>query len=88
MFKLLRISGHSMEPALSAGSFVLIWKTKRIAPGNIIAFKRDNLLYIKRVKTITDDELYMLGDNSSDSFDSREFGSIRINDVIGKVIWH
>lgn len=38
-------------------------------------------------QTIGPDEIYLLGDNRNTSGDSRHFGTIRTEQIIGKVIW-
>lgn len=87
--KIFRISGHSMEPTLPVGSYVLIFAwTKHYKVGDIIAFKYENQIVIKRLHSINNHNYVVLGDNASDSLDSRQFGQIPFNNIIGKIIWY
>lgn len=45
----LQISGTSMEPTLYEGEIVLALKTKKISPGDVIAFYHGNKILVKRV---------------------------------------
>lgn len=76
-----------MESALKAGSLVLVWKTSKIKKGDIIAFRHNGKILIKRVIEVAGRRLTVLGDNPTDSLDSRDFGSIDLADIIGKVIY-
>ncbi len=77
-----------MEPAITAGSFVLIHQTKKIREGDVVAFRRLDKIFIKRISSILESGYEVLGDNPDDSQDSRDFGLVQTDAVIGKVIWH
>ena len=88
-FKIFKIQGHSMEPALPAGSFVLVYTwTKNFKPRDIIAFNYDDKILIKRIKNINQNNITVTGDNIKDSLDSIRFGDINIEKIVGKVIAH
>lgn len=38
--------------------------------------------------SLSDDEYYVLGDNRDNSMDSRHYGTIRRDEIIGKVLFH
>jgi hypothetical protein len=76
-----------MEPAYPAGTSVLVFRTKRIKPGDVIAFRLNNdpaNVLIKRVTHKNDDEsVIVAGDNSQDSL---AVGPVCRPEVIGKVV--
>lgn len=56
--------------------------------GDIIAFRdpRDKKVLIKRITKRVKEKYFVEGDNKKHSTDSREFGMIGRNDIVGKVI--
>ncbi|MFZ5918355.1 MAG: S26 family signal peptidase [Chloroflexota bacterium] len=94
MLKLLKISGNSLEPVYQEGDFALVSKIPYlfvpVRPGDVVVLR--HRLYgtlIKHVARVTEsqDAIHVLGTNDW-SIDSREFGPIRRQDIVGKVIWH
>lgn len=43
---------------------------------------------IKRIQKIRGNEYFVVGDNKKESTDSRNFGWIKKDQIIGKVIWY
>lgn len=41
----------------------------------------------ERPITLGDDEIFMMGDNRRNSYDSRNFGPIQVDSVVGKAFW-
>ena len=83
-----KIHGHSMMPVLPPGTH--LWATgwfKNLKPGDIVMFLHDGKEKIKRIDDIRDGELYVLGDHSEASKDSRQFGWIKQETVIAKLVW-
>jgi len=80
-----------MFPALKAGSNVLVCKYFFSKPkiGDIVAARdpRDGKIIIKRVIKIENTKYHVEGDNRTASTDSRDFGLIDKNNIIGKVIF-
>jgi len=84
-----------MEPTLKHGSLALvngwIYFLRRPQSGNVVVFKnpaRPQEILCKRI-TAYDDETkkYELrGDNRRDSFDSRNFGILKKEQILGKVM--
>ena len=54
--------------------------------GDVVVFEKYNRLYIKRIDKIENGKYFLVGDNKSDSFDSRRFGSVTRSQIKGKVI--
>ncbi len=88
-----RVNGPSMLPLLKTGDEVLIdpnaYRTSLPRPGHIVIARhpgRPDLRMIKRVDTIVEDQLLILkGDNPDESTDSRIFGPISPEQLIGRV---
>lgn len=59
VFPILRITGSSMEPTLDTNDIVLVYKTKHLKPGDIMAFYYNNSAIIKRVIALSGDVVDM-----------------------------
>ena len=89
----LRITGASMQPLLQPGDEILIdinaYKKSTPQIGDIIvAFHpyRPNFPIVKRIVSIEKDGSFFLqGDNTLESTDSRSYGAIKLDQIIGKV---
>lgn len=83
-----------MEPTISQGQTVLVsavpYLFSKPKIGDIVAFKKNEKVFIKRINKIdpsADGEKYFVsGDNKNDSFDSRRFGWITKENILGKVV--
>ncbi|PIR98156.1 MAG: nickel-type superoxide dismutase maturation protease [Candidatus Colwellbacteria bacterium CG10_big_fil_rev_8_21_14_0_10_42_22] len=86
------VYGNSMEPTYPSGSKIFVSKLfyKLIKPkvGDAIVLKdpRDGRLILKRVKSIKKNIFRVEGDNHRSSTDSRVFGEINKEHIIGKAI--
>jgi signal peptidase I len=93
MLKIYRVTGKSLEPDYQEGDFVVISKIpfyfRGARPGDVVAFhKAPYGLLIKRVEYITPaGDLFVLGNHVA-STDSLQFGPVRPQDILGKVIGH
>ncbi len=93
-FKIVTVCGHSMEPALSDGEVCIIQTFCTLEDGDIVVIDTTDepnipvSSIIKRyvANQSSSDEIYVLGDNSERSYDSRKFGKLKRKNVIGKVI--
>lgn len=86
---LRRIVGDSMLPAFRASQIVIGfgWFTN-VSPGDVVIIRHGGLEKIKRVHDIQPDKgVFVLGDNPSQSTDSRSFGWLDFDEIIAKVIW-
>ena len=91
------VDGTSMEPAFRSGDRVLVNRLayRRRAPraGDVVVLRdpeRRGRVLLKRIATAPDDtvagpsRIYVLGDNAAESRDSRAFGAVAENEIIGK----
>ena len=80
------IAGPSMEPALRSGDWWLVRTVGRIRPGDVVLLRHPNrpdLLVVKRVLREEPDGWWVEGDNAEWSDDSRGFGVVTRDRVIG-----
>lgn len=95
-FEIIVASGESMLPTIQDGDFLLVYKSKAIKHNAIYVIdlyipNTYHDLVVKRVvhsKTIFTGEevMWILGDNESKSYDSRAFGYVESNFIVGRVI--
>jgi nickel-type superoxide dismutase maturation protease len=76
-----------MIPALKPGRIVIAHRTTKYTPGRIFIIRHNGLEKIKRLQSVTDGKLFVVGDNLAASTDSRSFGPIPTSSVIGVVMW-
>ncbi len=79
-----------MEPTLKNGQVVWVnnwpYLINKIRVGDIVIFEQDGKELIKRVAKINGKSVSLMGDNRSDSLDSRTFGEVNIEKISGKII--
>lgn len=91
--KRLRVAGNSMLPFLLPGEEILIdpnaYNKSKPEIDDVIALVHPiehNLTIVKRIKDISEDSRYFLtGDNLAASTDSRHWGAVSQEQIIGKV---
>lgn len=84
------VVGDSMAPAYRAGDWILIRRTRRVRPDQVIAARdpRDpERIVIKRLVRRTAEGWWLLGDNPAHSTDSRTFGAVPTESVLGTVLF-
>ena len=81
------VRGLSMVPNLGFGDELLIRYGAKIAVGDVVVFRRAGQNDIKRVESISDEGIFVVGDNAMASLDSRNYGLIRHNQVLGKALF-
>jgi len=92
-FPWLRVgfTGPSMLPALRPGDQLLVGRRARVRVGDVVAARRPDrphLVVVKRVQAVTDDHGWWLaGDNLAASDDSRVFGPVYAEHLLGRVVW-
>jgi type IV secretory pathway protease TraF len=77
-----------MLPRLEDGRVVIAsgW-FRGLNPHDVVIIKHEGREKIKRVQQIAAGKLFVVGDNGTESTDSRQFGWIDTNCVLGKVLW-
>ena len=82
------VSGHSMEPALREGDWVLVVPPRRTPRAGDIVLVRDprerTRLLLKRVADVTAEGVVVAGDRREHSTDSRAFGPVPRSLVLGR----
>ena len=99
LFPFVNVCGSSMFPTYVNDEIILstrLFRKRKIKVGDVIVFKHPyekGRLLIKRVADLYYDKkgklqsIYFLGDNSSDSYDSRNFGYVLTKDLVSKVLF-
>ena len=85
----VRVAGPSMEPALPDGSTVLVKPGGAPQPQDIVLVEHPmqaDLRILKRVDHITDDGRIFLRGDGTVSTDSRDFGAVPPERVLGRVV--
>jgi nickel-type superoxide dismutase maturation protease len=91
----LEVSGLSMAPGLQPGDRLVvwrpaIWRTGAVRTGDIVAApdpRHPERSILKRAGAVGPDGVLLLGDNPSQSTDSRHFGRIPVTSVRGKAVY-
>ena len=88
----LRVVGNSMEETISEGDLILYKKINpknlELEVGDIVVASHPKIkskLIIKRIYQIQQNKFDLRGDNSLSSTDSREWGLIQLDLIVGKV---
>ncbi|MBI2040444.1 S26 family signal peptidase [Candidatus Microgenomates bacterium] len=94
-----KVYGNSMLPTLKQGQEVLTFNWGKAKVGDVVVIKHDGKEMVKRVTKINDPASPRLcrasrqilveveGDNKKESIDSRHFGAIFREQIMGKVIY-
>lgn len=89
MFTTVQIIGPSMAPAMRTGDYWLVWRTKRLRPGDAALLRhplRPDLLIVKRLVTQPEPGRWWVeGDNPVVSDDSRSFGPVAASAIVGRI---
>jgi nickel-type superoxide dismutase maturation protease len=90
----LRVRGESMAPRLTGGALVIaqaVDATTILRVGDVVVARRPDrpqLEIIKRIQSIAaEGTIFLTGDNPRESTDSRDFGSVRRDQIIARVRW-
>lgn len=101
-YQIFHIPTPSMLPTLLPGDFVIVdtWD-KDYKKSDIVVFTHHeygkDIYYVKRIiyaegdsfhgRILDEKRIAVIGDNREESHDSRIYGAIKKEDVIGKVVW-
>jgi nickel-type superoxide dismutase maturation protease len=83
------VEGTSMLPTLAPGDRLVLVRSGRPAPGDLVAVPdpRDRTrLLVKRVAALDGDRVELRGDNPAQSTDSRSFGAVAVSELRGRVV--
>ena len=94
MLRRIKISGYSLSPEYKDGDFVITVKIplflRFIHQGDIVVFTQIPYgILVKKVEWVDPilKQVFVVGTHT-DSIDSRTFGPVPLQNLIGKVIWH
>lgn len=94
MLMLYKIRDRSMEPNFKEGDYILVNRLAyvfgRPSKGDVVVVRhpKEKHLMLKRISLATRGKCFVVGDNEGHSADSRHFGAIDNNLVLGKVLLH
>ena len=82
----VKVSGNSMFPTIRDGkSLFFHGATRGIRVNQIVLIERESypgIFYIKRVKSVQAEGIWVEGDNSAESNDSRKWGYLSPHEII------
>jgi nickel-type superoxide dismutase maturation protease len=92
-FRRFRVEDRSMQPTLAPGDYVLVnrwaFRLRPPAPGDLVVLEDPEVpsrFLVKRVSELTaTGAIRLAGDNDAASRDSRAFGAVAMERIVGKV---
>ena len=88
-FTTVRVVGPSMEPAVRNGQWWIVRKGPALRPGDVVLMQhpqRPHLSVVKRLHRREGDGWWVLGDNPAESDDSRQFGAVADDLIVGRLV--
>ncbi|MEP6946475.1 MAG: nickel-type superoxide dismutase maturation protease [Acidobacteriota bacterium] len=86
----LKIQGNSMSPTIVDGEIVFYDPGSEVQVGDIVLTPHPYMQSVKIVKRIReidpDGNVLLVGDNPTESTDSRTFGTVSVESCIGRVV--
>jgi phage repressor protein C with HTH and peptisase S24 domain len=83
-----RVVGKSMLPTLKPGRIVIATSIYfRLKNDDVVIIYHNGLEKVKRIQSIKNGSIFVVGDNASQSTDSNVFGWLDKSEVKAKVIW-
>ena len=87
---LVAVAERSMEPALRPGDWLLVLRTRRVRPGQVVIARhpsRPTLLLVKRAEKLAAGGWWLISDSPNGAaLDSRAFGPVPPGLVEGRVL--
>ena len=80
-----RVKGYSMTPRYYPGA-VLVARTMQPKVGDVVIARVNEREVVKRVEKLDREKVFLVGDNRLESTDSREYGPVPVQAVLGVVI--
>ena len=84
----VRVAGDSMSPCLTDGDTVLVCPAARAPVGSVVVSRhpfRTDVHLVKRVASVTEEGMHVVGDNPIASTDSRSLGAVPWVHLVGVV---
>jgi nickel-type superoxide dismutase maturation protease len=95
-FRAIVVSGNSMSPTFHDGDWLLFRpytgvsaEVLRSLVGKVVVIERESypgILFIKRIVRVDQSGIWVEGDNSQASSDSRQWGALSPEEIIGRVL--
>lgn len=85
-FGLAVVEGLSMIPTFTPGEKLLVSYGAKVKTGDIVILTVEKRMDIKRIVKIQENEIYVEGDNSQVSIDSRSYGPVNRDAIVAKFI--
>jgi nickel-type superoxide dismutase maturation protease len=87
-----RVEDDSMRPTLEPGDYVLVnrwaYRVRKPTKGDVVVVKDPEdpeRFLVKRISDVDPSRIEVVGDNEAHSRDSRRFGPVPLEEVVGKV---
>lgn len=74
-----------MYPVLRDGEIIIAWRVT-LRPGQIVLARQGEREIVKRIKRLGARHAYLVGDNASESQDSRHYGKVARSAILGVVM--
>ena len=87
--KRFKVNGNSMKPNFSEGQYLVVFSWfKNLKMGDVVVLgkPRQGTKIVKRIAKIKNGQYFVIGDNLNESLDSRSFGWVKKEAILGKVI--
>lgn len=97
MLRIIKVTGNSLFPSFQEGDFVVIIKIPFLLlniwnylPGDTVVLEHPYYgTLIKKIEWLSPDKKqYFVIGNNPNSTDSRQFGLVEYQWLLGKVVWH